>query len=359
MISKKYLKFFLLTLAGMFVAACGSEKTYESKGESVKVNVEKISTLEIPNQYEFSGNVEGSKQVKLSTKLMGEITYLPFETGAAVKKGEVLVKISSKDLKAKKNQVEANMVQAEAALKTTEVNYERLKDLFDKGSASKKEFEDIEMHYTMAKAQVNAVEAMEAELDDVLSYATVTAPFNGFITNKFFEVGDISAPGYPILMVEDLSTLEAVASVSASDINLFEKGMEVKVVLTDLNDLSVSAKVLEVNPSGHPASRQFGVRVELNKEEISSKIKSGMFAKIILETASRKVIAVDESLIVTKGQLKGVYTVNRNNEASLRWLRLGKKYNDKFIVLAGLMAGETVIRDINKVSEGQLVEVVK
>jgi multidrug resistance efflux pump len=67
-----------------------------------------------------------------------------------------------------------------------EINYNRIKSLYEKNSATKKEMEDIQMGYDMAAAQVNAVKEMEAEINDVLSYAVIKAPFDGYIVNKFF-----------------------------------------------------------------------------------------------------------------------------------------------------------------------------
>jgi hypothetical protein len=83
-----------------------------------------------------------------------------------------------------------------------------------------------------------------------------------------------------------------------------------------------------------------------------------MYAKIILEDSSRKMITVDEDNLITHGQLKGVYTISSNNEAMLRWLRLGKNINGKMEVLSGLSIGDMIIIDREKVTEGQKVEVI-
>jgi RND family efflux transporter MFP subunit len=220
----------ILAGAAALVTSCGDDSTkfLESK---VKVEVRTVSFSTVNEKFNFSGSVKGVESVKLSTKLMGEITYLPFEAGSEINKGQVLVNIRSADLLAKKQQVVANLAQANAHLKNMEINYNRIKSLYEKNSATKKEMEDIQMGYDMAAAQVNAVKEMEAEINDVLSYAVIKAPFDGYIVNKFFEEGDLTAPGHPILIVENFDQFEVVVSVPASEVNRFQKGDAVKIMV--------------------------------------------------------------------------------------------------------------------------------
>jgi RND family efflux transporter MFP subunit len=270
----------------------------------------------------------------------------------------MLAKIRSTDLEAKKQQVLANLTQAEAGLRNMEINYNRVKNLYKKKSATQKEMDDITMAYDMAKAQVEAVKEMEKEIDDVLSYSEIIAPFDGYIVNKFFEEGDIAAPGHPLMIVENFNGFKVVAYVSASEVNRFSEGSNAKIKIDAFDNKTFYGKVSEINPGGNPASRQFMVQIELNKGQNTDMIKSGMYAKVILENSTRDILSINTGNLVKRGQLTGVYTVNDNNEASLRWIRPGKKFEDKIEVLAGLNAGDKVIKNYSDVKEGQKVEVL-
>lgn len=359
MLTKKVILIAAVVLMSVFITSCGGDDNSNSKSSAVKVNVQKVKVSEVPDIFEYSGNIEGLQRVKLSTKLMGTIVSFPYEAGAKIKKGEVLAKINSSDLLAKKQQVLANITQAEAGLTNMETNYNRVKSLYEKNSATKKEMEDIQMAYDMAKAQTNAAREMEKEINDVLSYAIIEAPFDGYIVNKFFQEGDITAPGHPIMIVENFSGFKVKASVSASDINRFKKNVKVKVKLDELNGKVFEGKVIEINPGAHPASRQYAIQVLINAgNQNLTGIKSGMYAKIILEDSKRNMITVNVEDLITRGQLQGVYTVSNNNEAMLRWLRLGKNINGEMEVLSGLSEGDMIILDKDIVTEGQKVEVI-
>jgi RND family efflux transporter MFP subunit len=351
--------FTMLILAGAtaLITSCGDDSASLNESK-VKVEVRTISLSTVNERFDFSGSVKGVESVKLSTKLMGEITYLPFEAGSEIIKGQVLVKIRSTDLLAKKQQVVANLAQANAHLKNMEINYNRIKSLFEKNSATKKEMEDIQMAYDMAAAQVNAVKEMETEINDVLSYAVIKAPFNGFIVNKFYEEGDLTAPGHPILIVENFDQFEVAGSIPASEVNRFQKGGMVKIVVDAIEDHVFTGKVIEINPGANPASRQFTVQVIINKDSKYSELKSGLYARLIFENDGKDIITVDENELVRRGQLTGVYTINNQSEASLQWIRLGKKDGSRYEVLSGLSEGDKVITNPDLVIDGKKVEVL-
>ena len=67
---------------------------------------------------------------------------------------------------------------------------------------------------------------------------------------------------------------------------------------------------------------------------------------------------LDENLLVQRGQLVGVYAVSKSNEATLRWVRTGKEMDGKIEILSGVQAGDVLIKDKNKIKDGQKVEVL-
>ena len=337
-----------LVLSAFLITSCGEEKA-EVGSIPIKVNTETVKKANVAQQLEYPGTVEGESKVKLSTKLMGEITYFPFEAGTKVTKNQLLAKINGGDIAAKQQQVEANIHQAEAAFKNVEINYNRVKSLFEKNSATKKELEDIQLAYDMAKAQLSAAKEMKNEVENVLDYSEIRAPFDGYIVNKFFEEGDIAAPGHPLMIVESFKDFKVTALVPASDINLFNIGQEVAVSVDAARNKLYKGKVAEVNPGGNSFSKQFEIKVKIeNNQESADLIKSGMYASIVLTDQTKPLITVDESVLVKRGQLVGVYSVSDNNEALLRWLRLGKNINGKYEVPSGLTEGDIIITDKEK-----------
>lgn len=356
MLRRKLLILSALIAMAIAVTSCGGDQLGEyQSGPPVAVKSYTVTTADVPQSFEFTGTLKGDKQTRLSTKIMGQITYLPFEEGDKVSKGETLLKIRSDDLEAKKAQVKAGKEEANAALTNIEANYNRIKTLYENKTATQKEMDDIQMAYDMTKAKVKQVEEMEREVNDYLTYSNLKAPIDGYIVMKMAQEGDIAAPGMPLVVIEGMEQLKVVAQVPESQIGLFTIGDEVKIRI-DALDRSYAGTVEQVNPGANPASRQFRIQVLLS--ETDDNLKSGMYAKVVLEKGAREVVAIDEEWLVKRGQLTGVYTLNSNQEAMLRWVRTGKKIDGKIEILSGLNNGETIIAAADGIlRDGQKVKV--
>ena len=349
---------FLILLIGFM--SCSNNATPESAVNAVRVSVRMVGASDAPQQYSFSGNIEGKHKVTLSTKIMGQITSMPYDAGTKVSAGQILVKINSDDLRAKRAQIKASALEAQAAFKNAEVNYERMKNLYAKKSASQRELDDVETMYQMASAKRNAVKEMENEINDAISYGELRSPFSGFIVAKMAQQGDIASPGMPLLTIEDLSALKIIARVPESEIHLFKLKDKVRVRIESL-ETDLTGVVEQVNPSGNPMSRQFDVKVALTGMDKAQSVyvKSGMYAQVILEKGTSKTITVPQSAIVKRGQLEGIFIMSDRGTAALRWIRTGNTFGKEVQVLSGLRAGEKVIlSNIMQLKDGQKVEVM-
>jgi len=123
-----------------------------------------------------------------------------------------------------------------------------------------------------------------------------------------------------------------------------KKETQVNVIVKSINK-TIKGKVTEVSTSAKNTGGQFLVKVALDMTEAD--ILSGMFTTVQFPvtkkiTASTMVLIPIE-VIVTRGQLTGVYTPSQSNTALLRWLRLGRTFGDDVEVLSGLSADESYI----------------
>ena len=138
-----------------------------------------------------------------------------------------MVSINNTDLQAKKAQVDASILQATAGFNNAKKDYERFKTLFSQQSASQKELDDMTSRYEMAKAGLEGAKQMRNEVMAQFSYANITAPFSGDVTNTFVKEGDMANPGMPLVSVEGNGLMQVMAMVSEGDITSIKNGMPV------------------------------------------------------------------------------------------------------------------------------------
>jgi len=277
--------------------------------------------------------------------MMGYVTSVKVKTGQKVSKGQLLATISSTDLQAKKAQAEAGVNQATAMYNSAKRDYDRFVVLFSQKSASQKEMDDMTTHFEMAKAGLETARQMKNEVMAQFSYTNITAPFSGTVTGTFVKEGDMANPGMPIVSVEGASKLQAVVMVSESEISNIKNGMTTNVNIKSL-DKTIKGKVAEVSTSARNTGGQYIVKIDLDKTE---NVLSGMFVNAVFpiekqaEQTQNNLVLIPQEIVITQGQLKGIYVVNDDNKAILRWLRLGKTYGNDIEVLSGLTSGEKYV----------------
>ncbi|MFI0428261.1 efflux RND transporter periplasmic adaptor subunit [Mariniflexile sp. HMF6888] len=338
-------KYTIAFLALTFLAgSCGSEEKKTIAGNPpIPVKVSKINENSSRPFLTASGTIQAVKSASLSTRMMGFITNTPVNVGDHVKTGQLLVAINNADLQAKLSQVNAGISEAIAAYKNAEKDYNRFKNLFAENSASQKEFDDITAHYNMAKARLEGAKQMKNEVDAQFAYANIRAPFDGVITGKFIKNGDMANPGMPLIAIEAPGKFEVMAGVPESDISKISSGISVNILVKSI-DKTVEGKVTEISSSAKNTGGQYMVKVALDKTDDS--ILSGMFVTVqfpITTQEKSEMVLIPNEVLVTKGQLSGIYTVSESNTALLRWLRLGRTFGDQVEVLSGLSSNERYI----------------
>ena len=336
----------LIAIAFLFQSCGDAEAEAKRKKElpTIKVTTAKATVSKLPKQYKFSAKIEADKQTQLSTRLMGEIIYMKVKEGQKVAKGQTIARIKNTDIQAKKSGLQANMSEAKAGLKSVTTDYTRMKALFEKKSATQKELDDITAHYEMAQAKVEALKHAASEIDEMLDYAEIKSPFAGVITKKFMNEGNIASPGMPLVAIQGTGVYKAVAKVSESEIGMLKTGAAVKVQIGAISEENLLGTVAQINPSGGYSGAQFEVTILLNpSRKIIKELKNGLYASVILENGFQKHILIPQEAIVRKGQLLGLFTVDNQQKAMLRWVRTGKTFDNKIEILSGLSEGENYI----------------
>lgn len=342
---KKHIYIFVTALISLFIVSCGNDaKKEEMNNQSVvKVQVNKVSESNNNPFLSVSGHIQSVNNAELSTRMMGFVTKAAFNVGDKVNKDQVLVSINNADLQAKSAQVTAGIAEATVAFNNAQKDYNRFQNLFADNSASQKELDDMTARYDMAKARLESAKQMKNEVNSQYAYTNITAPFSGVVTAKTVEEGDMANPGQPLISIEAPGNFEVMAMVPETEITQIKHGAEVDVVVNSINK-TLKGKVSEISTSSKNTGGQYLVKIALNQSD--SNVMSGMFASVqfpVEKKAATDMVLIPKSVLVSNGQLSGVYTVSESNTALLRWLRLGQTFGDKIEVLSGLSSDESYI----------------
>ncbi|WP_420317844.1 efflux RND transporter periplasmic adaptor subunit [Ekhidna sp.] len=333
----------IIPALAIFLTGCGSsEKHQVAEMKPISVEVGTVKSLGEAQTIQVSGRLEAASSANISTRMMGNVSRVVAKSGDKVKKGDLLLVISSADLRAKKAQVQASITQAESGLENAKKDYERFQVLYEKGSASKKELENMTTRYEMARAGLEVAKQMENEVEAQFAYTNLRAPFSGVVTNTFVKEGDIANPGMSLVTVEGTSAYEAAVMVPESQISKVKTGANTSVLVKSKN-LSLEGIVKEVSLSAKNTGGQYLVKIDLKD---AKDILPGMFINASIATGQKSrntSPVVSENALVRNGQLTGVYTVGDENTAILRWVSTGQSKDGQVEILSGVKDGEQYI----------------
>ena len=234
-----------------------------------------ISSLNAQN-IELSATVISDNEKYITSRFMGFIKELKVSEGSMVKKGQLLYKIDTTDIDAKKSQAQLQVSMYKTQFEIVNRNYERFKRLYIKGLVSKAKVEELEMNYRNLNDMIKVAKAQLREVNNQYKYLAIKAPNNGVVTRKMIKVGEMAIPGMPALVLTDLSDLKIKAEISEGDLFKIKVGDNVDIQIPSLKYDTIG-KITSIIPSSNPMTHTFMIKISFKS---NSKVYPGMYAKV-------------------------------------------------------------------------------
>ena len=306
---------------------------------SVKVRVATVRLENLPMTTEVTGTVRPVQHAALSPKVMGSIAEFPVTLGQAVKAGDLLVKITAAE-------ISARLAQAQSQLKVARRDLERERDLLTKGASTAEMVRGLEDRAALTAAMVHEGEAM-------LSYTEIRAPFDGIVTRKNANVGDLTAPGQPLLELEGQGGFEVETGIPDQLAGSLAVGGEISV-MASATDAAITGRLSALSSAADPQARTVAAKIAL---PAGRALRSGEFVRVLVPGARVNILLVPATAVSVLGQMERVFVAGADNRAMLRLVKTGATHGDRVEILAGLDDGERVILSVPAgLREGQPLE---
>jgi len=228
---------------------------------------------------ELSGTVISDNEKFITSRFMGFVKELHVSEGSLVKKGELLYKIDTTDIDAKKRQAKLQVSMYTTQFEIVKRNYDRFQRLYKKGLVSKSQVEELEMNYANLRDMISVAKAQLSEVNNQYKYLEIKAPNSGVITRKMVKVGEMAMPGMPALVLTDLSDIKIKAEISETNLFKIKRGDEVEVQIPSLK-YNVIGNIDSIIPSSNPMTHTFMIKVSFKSNEY---VYPGMYAKVIVK----------------------------------------------------------------------------
>lgn len=338
------------------LAGCTNERNPAAAPPETVNNVSVIVAQKtaVPDWLEAVGTVRAAQTSQVSSQMMSNIVEIRTHEGDRVQKGQVLAIIDDAQPRSVVNQATAAVAASEQEVAAADSDFaladatlKRYQQLYEKKSVSPQEFDEIKARYQSAVAHRDMARAGQSQANAALTqartslgYTRLRAPFAGVVTQKMADEGTLASPGMPVFTIEDTRSYRLEVTVNESDIRLVHPGQAAPVSIDALGNAQLMGKVVQIVPAADPASRSFLVKVGLPSD---ARLRSGLFGRAEFSRGQRESLLIPRASVVERGQLQGVYVLDANQIAELRYVTLGNSTGGQIEVLSGLQDGEKLV----------------
>jgi RND family efflux transporter MFP subunit len=333
------------------------------------VNVHVVGSEPLAETFDAGGSVRAYATAAITSRIVAPVVEVKVRAGDRVRAGQQLVVLDARDLREGRAHAEAaalSAVQAaasargdeagaEAASQLAEASHPRISTLIAKNSATPAELDAAVAGLKEAEARRQAAAARRLQADSGVAgahaaaraariaetYAVLTAPFAGTVTERSVDPGNLATPGVPLLTLEDTRRFRIEASVDSGRAALLTIGSQVAVQVEGLGALPSPGTVSEIHEAINPVSHAFVVKVDV---PAAAGLRSGLFGRVTFAVPPRPSLSVPASALIRRGQLSLVY-VEDAGRARLRMVHPGATAGGRVAILAGLAEGDRVIVD--------------
>jgi multidrug efflux pump subunit AcrA (membrane-fusion protein) len=352
---------------GITASGCArdSNTTPVQPPDHISVTVTTVAMRDVADIFEAGGVVQARTTATIAARILAPVLEVRAAPGDRVREGQVLIVLDGRDLAAQARRARAGGTSADqdviaaaadrqaadAGLALARATHARIAGLHAKRSATAQELDDATGALRAAEARaasaaaraqaartsVDAARAATDAAETTAAFSRLTAPFDGVVTAKLAEPGNMAAPGTPLLRLEDTRGFRLEVRIDESRAGRVAPGAVVPVTLdTGADGLArtLSGAVTEISRAVDADARTFLVKIALPED---AGLRSGMFGRARFGGRSRRALTVPTGALVAHGQMTSAFVVE-NHIARVRLVDVRGEE-----VLAGLSEGDVVV----------------
>jgi RND family efflux transporter MFP subunit len=334
----------------------------ESHADSV-LNVSVISA--VPSQPDMGtplpADVQAYIQASIHARASGYLKDWFVDIGDHVTNGQVLAEIDTPELDQQLAQSKAELDQSKAALDLAKITADRWTELLKTASVSEQETAEKQSDYVLKQANVEAAQSNVKRLEDLKGFDRVTALFDGVITMRNTDIGQLIAPdsGPELFRLAQTDPLRVYVQIPQQYVHAITPGQKAEMTFQELPGRTFIATVTRTADAVDPSTRT--LQVELQLPNPRGELFAGSYAQVRFnETADPGALTISDNAIIFRAQGTQVALVGPDNKVQLRDVKLGRDFGSTVEVLDGLSTTDRVIDNPpDSIAEGMSVQVAQ
>ena len=343
-------------LLASIVVGYGFMGRAQSKQEVVQwTNTQAIPTVALaqpvpagPHQtLTLPGNIQPFNRAAIFARVNGYVQSWDHDIGSPVKAGQVLATIDAPDLDQQLSQANATLASVKANEHFATLTANRNNILVQKQIVAQQLADQTSADAAAKKAVVDANEANVRQLQAMQSFKTLAAPFDGVVTARNVEIGQLinsGGSGQPLFEVSDLHRVRIFVQVPQSFSAGLVPGMKATFEMPQYRGVQFDATLSHISKSINASSHS--MQVELQADNAAGKFFGGSYCNVHFELPTdANLVTIPSTALVTGNQGTQVATLDGKNKVVLKSVQLGRDLGDSVEVIAGLSPSDRIINN--------------
>jgi RND family efflux transporter MFP subunit len=328
----------------------------QSKQEVVQwTNTQAIPTVALaqlvpgsPHQMlTLPGNIQPYNRAAIFARVNGYVKSWDHDIGSPVKAGQALADVDAPDLDQQLSQAKATLASVRANLQIASLTANRNNILLQKQIVAQQLADQTTADATAKEAVVDANEANVRQLEAMQSFKTLAAPFDGVVTARNVEIGQLinsGGSGLPLFEVSDLHRVRIFVQVPQSFTAGLAPGMKATFEMPQYPGVQFEAAVSHISKAINASSHS--MQVELQADNAAGKFFGGSYCNVHFEIPTdANLVTIPSTALVTGNQGTQVATLDGNDKVVLKKVQLGRDLGDSVEVIAGLTPSDRIINN--------------
>lgn len=341
----KFFKFFLMILFLFLLCSC-------SKDEKI-TQVDYIK-IDFNNKKSFYGVVKANNSATLSFQSEGKIIYLPYTKGDFVKKGDVIARLDGELYAIRKNEEQSKLQEYLVRQNKQKSYYKRLDILHSEGAISDNDWESAFFELQTLEQQIKVQKEKIKYILKEISYNIIVAPFDGYIGDKFLDVGSYAKIGTSVVDFISSNGVQVEVMVGQNDINKIKIGDKVSMKISNAN---YQGNIAHISKS---SLKSGGYLVKILVNASTNLLKEGMSANVELISDEFNGIFLPLTCVYEKNNEKYIYKIvnikNNIGEIKRENIKVGIIRDDKIEILDGVSNQDIVLVNFDENNENKKVK---
>ena len=293
------------------------------------------------------GNIQPFNKAAIFARVNGYVKGWDHDIGSPVKSGQVLATIDAPDLDQQLSQAKATLASVRANLQIASLNADRNNILVKKEVVAQQLADQTTADAKAKEAVVDANEANVRQLEAMQSFKTLAAPFDGVVTARNVELGQLinsGGSGQPLFEVSDSHRVRIFVQVPQSFSAGLKPGLKATFEMPQYPGVQFDATLSHISRAMNPTSHS--MQVELQADNTEGKFFAGSYCNVHFEIPTDgNLVRIPSTALVTGNQGTQVATLDGNNKVVLKNVQLGRDLGDSVEVIAGLSASDRIINN--------------